>query len=157
MMGIARHRRRRSAAGGTLLAVVLLAACAVMPARLSGNHYVYEDPVAAGGFPVDENILIGYVDAQDLRVMRAHAWKLWAGLTAPSRSTWNGQDLPVFETWYSATEVFEDRYRDRASSRPRAFVRKLEVPKQSLHTRSAAAPAGAGVLSFVKLNEPAEL
>ena len=51
---------------------------------------------------------------QDVRAMRAHAWKLWGGLTAPSRSTWNGQDLPVFETWYSATEVFEDRYRDRA-------------------------------------------
>jgi hypothetical protein len=76
MMGIAGRRRRRSAAGGTLLALVLLPACTVIPARLSGNRYVYEDLPAGGGFPVDENILIGYVDAQDVRAMRAHAWTL---------------------------------------------------------------------------------
>ena len=155
MTGTAGRRRRRTAAAGTLLAVVLLAACTVIHTRLSGNRYVYEDLPSGVGFPVDENILIGYVDAEDVRAMRAHAWKLWGGLTAPSRSTWSGQDLPVFETWYSATEVFEDRYRDRAPSRPRSFVRKLEVPKQSLHTRSVAAIAGAGVMSFVKLNGPA--
>jgi hypothetical protein len=57
---------------------VLLAACTVIPARLTGSRYVYEDLPAGGGFPVD------------------------------------------FETRYSATEVFEDRYRDRAPSRPRS-------------------------------------
>ena len=76
MMGIAKRRRRRHAAGGTLLAVVLLAACALIPARLTANRYVYEDLPAGGGFPVD------------------------------------------FETRYAATEVFEDRDRDRAPSRP---------------------------------------
>ena len=92
MTGTAGRRRRRTAAAGTLLAVVLLAACTVIHTRLSGNRYVYEDLPSGVGFPVDENILIGYVDAEDVRAMRAHAWKLWGGLTAPSRSTWSGQD-----------------------------------------------------------------
>lgn len=150
-------RPPRIVAGGALLAVTLFAACHVMPARLAGDRYVYEDLPAAIGFPVEENVLLGYVDAEDMRAMRAHAWKLWAGLTAASGSTWNGQRLPVFETWYSATEVFENRYRDRPRSAPRALVREMEVPRQSVHTRSTAAIAGAGVMSFVKLNQDAAI
>jgi hypothetical protein len=135
------------------LLVVLAAACRTGPGAAGADVYVYEDLPAAIGFPVDENVLIRSVDAGDVRAMRAHAWSLWAGLTAPSRSAWNGQRLPVFETWYSATEVFEDRARDRAPSPRRRLLRELELPKQSIHTRSSAATAGPGVMSFVKLNQ----
>ena len=148
-------RPRSIVATGSLLAATLLAACQMKPPAPAANVYVYEELPSVIGYPVEENVLVGYVDAEDLRAMRAHAWRLWTGLTAPSRSTWNGQRLPVFETWYSATEVFEDRYRDRPPSRPRSFVRELEIPKQSVHTRSTAATAGAGVMSFVKLNQEA--
>jgi hypothetical protein len=131
------------------LALVVPAACRTVGSR--ADVYVYEDLPASTGFPVEENVLLGHVDAGDLRAMRAHAWALWLGLTAPSGSTWNGQRLPIFETWYSAPEVFEQRVRDR----PRTFVRELELPRQSVHTRSSAATAGAGVMSFVKLNRAA--
>src|SRR5205085_2120647 len=107
-----RVARARRVVPRVVLVATLLAACQVRSAAPPTSLYVYEDLPESAGFPVDENVLISEVDAVDVRAMRAHAWALWAGLTAPSRSTWNGQRLPVFETWYSAAEVFEDRYRE---------------------------------------------
>lgn len=139
--------------GPALGLALLVVACQVRPAALRGNVYAYEDLPASAGVPVDENVLIGYVDAVDVPAMRAHAWRLWGGLTAPSRSVWNGQRLPVFETWYSATEVFEDRRGQRPPASARTFTRAFEVPRQSAH--GGAVIEGAGVMSFVKLNEAA--
>jgi hypothetical protein len=42
--------------------------------------------------------------------MREHAWNLWAGITAPSKSTIGDQNIPIFETWHSAIEVFDDHF-----------------------------------------------
>jgi len=123
----------------------------------SSNLYVYEDLPETIDFPLDENTLIADVDAVDVRAMRAHAWTLWHGLTAPSRSVWNGQRLPIFETWYSASEVFEDRYRqdEDVQAHTRRFVLEFHMPRQSIIARSTAAAEGASVMSFVKLNQAA--
>jgi hypothetical protein len=153
---MSRLARARRLVPRVVLVATLLAACQLRWSTPSTNLYGYEDLPPSTGFPVDENVLIGYVDAVDVRAMRAHAWALWAGLTAPSRSTWNGQRLPIFETWYSATEVFEDRYRQGPpAAGPRRFVLQFQVPRQLDVTRSTAATEGAGVMSFVKLNEAA--
>jgi len=140
-----------------VLVATLLAACHARLTMPSSNLYVYQDLPDTIGFPVDDNVLIAAVDAVDVRAMRTHAWALWRSLTAPSRSVWNGQRLPIFETWYSATEVFEDRYRldQGMEAHPRRFIRKFDVPRQSVIARSTAAIEGAGVMSFVKLNHAA--
>ena len=103
-----------------------------------------------------ENVLLGYVNRQDQRAIREHAWALWQGITAPSRSTWNGQVLPIFDTWFSATEVFDDRAAGRDVDTPdRRFTRQLESPRQSGHSPEAPGGQSAAVMSFVKLNRDA--
>lgn len=39
--------------------------------------------------------------------IRAHGWKLWAELTKDSGQTYEGSQLPVWDTWYSEWDVFE--------------------------------------------------
>lgn len=84
----------------SLCLALLTAACR------EGNRYRYEDIPPGFDHPAEENALLAKVDRDDRRALREHAWDLWAGLTAASGSIWNGQVLPVYETWYSSDEVF---------------------------------------------------
>ncbi|HEY7068396.1 MAG TPA: hypothetical protein VII06_43505 [Chloroflexota bacterium] len=120
------------------------------------NVFQYEDFPAGLGFPTDENVLLGYVSRQDQQAIRAHAWQLWQGITAPSRSVWNGQVLPIFDTWFNATEVFDDAYAGGNPDVPgRRFNRHLEPPRQSGHSPAAPGGHSAAVMSFVKFNRDA--
>ena len=105
--------------------------------------------------PADEQRLLGHVYAGDQAAIRAHAWELWAGLTAPSGwLTPDGQPLPVWETWFSDGEVFDERYRrDGAPVADRPVRHALEIPRQSRH--QVATDRSAAVMSFVKFDPAA--
>src|SRR5688572_7949559 len=36
-----------------------------------------------------------------------HAWDLWLAMNAPSGQSYNGTELPVWETWYDSTTVYK--------------------------------------------------
>jgi hypothetical protein len=86
--------------------------------------------------------------------MREHAWNLWAGITAPSKSTIGDQNIPIFETWHSAIEVFDDHFHNTNLRREnRSLKHKFEIPRQSVHMRSLTGEKRiAPVMSFVKYN-----
>jgi hypothetical protein len=142
---------------GLLFAAGALLADGSRPAvQPGGNTYAFEDIPVEFGFPADENALLSYVYQQDRRAMREHAWNLWAGLNAPSRSVWNGQVLPIWETWYADTEVFEDRYlAEQASVQGRTLRRPFSPPRQTTHTDFAPGTPSGAVMSFVKYNQAA--
>jgi hypothetical protein len=120
------------------------------------NTFQYEDPPADLGIPTDENLLLGYVNRQDRQAIRAHAWALWQGITAPSRSVWNGQVLPIFLTWFSAWEVFDERFAGGDPDNPaRRFRWQYEPPRQSGHRPEAPGGQSAAMMSFVKFNRDA--
>jgi len=100
------------------------------------NNFAYEDIPPDFDYPADENVLIGFVDQGNRKAMREHAWNLWAGITAPSKSIVDNQNIPIFETWYSAIEVFDDHYQNNLHQENRSLKHKFEVPRQSIHLRS---------------------
>jgi len=97
------------------------------------------EPIPPGyQFPAAKATVLGWVAANNVTAMRNHAWNLWAGMTAPSQSTFRGAKLPVWETWYSTAEVFSadplpaaaERGRpDRPFVKPRQFTHFLEAPE----------------------------
>lgn len=139
-----------------VLAPTLLSSCLIRALSSSSPTLVAQDIPAGFDFPADENVLLGHVYSENRQAIREHAWNIWAGLTQQSRSTHNGNPLPIWETWYSATEVFEHRYKTSTEPAPRrTFTRHLEIPKQSVHKTSSRNEISAAVMSFVELNQPA--
>lgn len=59
-------------------------------------------PIALPGFPVPAATIDGWVSSNDQAAIRAHGWALWAGITA---ITPQSQGWPIWETWYTDTEV----------------------------------------------------
>ena len=55
-----------------------------------------------GSFPADKATVNGWVNAQDMPAIRAHAWDIWQSI-----NTLTPDSLPVWETWYSGHELFE--------------------------------------------------
>lgn len=82
-------------------------------------------PAAKGlGYPQSEQTLADYLANLDVPAMRAHAWDIWAALTAASSS-----HLPIMLTWYQNRETFGLGTIDQ----PRTFLPQfLTGPKDSL-------------------------
>ena len=121
------------------------------------SDFAYQGISEGFDYPAVENKLSGYVDAGDGKAIRQHAWNLWAGITADSQWKVGDQTVPVFETWYSAIEVFDDHFKNTDGGRPvRKLQHKFEIPRQSIHSRAITGNDRVSpVMSFVKYNEPA--
>jgi hypothetical protein len=66
------------------------------------------EPIAlpASEFPLPSTQLEQSISIQDTVALRKHAWALWSGLTADSGQSYQGQVLPIWETWLSEDEAF---------------------------------------------------
>lgn len=104
------------------------------------------------GIPAPEYVLLGAAARGDWRAVRRHAWAVWASLNAPSGVRANGEELPVWQTWYDVPEVF-------AASPPgeteRRFGRELRPLAQTVVGHRAAGGRDATVFGFVKYNRSA--
>ena len=80
-------------------------------------------------FPAPRSQLDALVAANDTTALRLHGWTLWAGVTADSSQSFNGQVLPIFETWLSEEEVFSSKLATFLAGRERN-LRPLAVPSQ---------------------------
>lgn len=116
------------------------------------TDFRYRDLPPTPAFPTPEYTLQAAVLAGDQAAVRAHAWSLWAGLTAMTDTEVGGQRLPVFETWYSIDEVYNPR--GRAGLERRALRHGYAPPAQ--RQVAGIRPDGhAGTMSFVKFNRRA--
>lgn len=126
-------------------------------------------PIPPGyGFPTPKAVIDHWVDTSDTAKMREHAWNLWAGMAADSGQSYDGQPLPIWETWYGTEEIFPATGTggvataaallkpDRAP--PRAFI----SPNQFRHlarlkglAAAANGPADVQVVSFNKFDPAA--
>jgi hypothetical protein len=59
-------------------------------------------PIATPGFPTPTKMVDGWVNGGDATAIRNHGWALWQGASAITPQT---QGWPVWETWYTDTEV----------------------------------------------------
>ena len=130
-----------------LFFAVFVATAAAQPAP---DRYAYQDLPARTAFPVPDYKLEALVLDGAQPQVRAHAWDLWAGLTAASDSVVDAQRLPVFETWYSIDEVHNPR--GRAGVDRRTLRHPVAIPAQAALASTSRGGAPAGLMSFVKLN-----
>lgn len=59
-------------------------------------------PTSPGSFPVNEATVDEWVTDNNQKSIREHGWALWQGITS---ITADSQGWPVYETWYTDTEV----------------------------------------------------
>jgi hypothetical protein len=57
-------------------------------------------------FPVSAARINAWIASGDIAAMRNHAWSLWQGMSAASGQSFNGQMLPIWETWAGPNDVF---------------------------------------------------
>ena len=70
-----------------------------------------------------------WVAEQDLKSITAHAWKLWAAITAPSSERFRGAAAPIFLTWWPQGDVFASVQEANALAQDTPRVR-FERPRQ---------------------------
>lgn len=120
-------------------------------------------PIQYPGFPVPAAVIEGWIATNNTDAMRQHAWDLWGGINAITPQT---QGWPIWETWYSGSEIGNQNSGTCAGAGPVAMlsgaarsagrpVHDFQVPEQFHHGRfarrnPAAAAAAAGPV-FVPL------
>ena len=143
---------------GTAAAVILLG-------TVTGHHAaaqsIVPQPIPAGyGFPTDKAVIEAWIATNDETAMRTHAWGLWAGMGADSGQSYNGQPLPVWETWFGSEEVFQPAPLTSVLASRGTPSRQFIEPNQFHHHRSAVGAAAdpqsdMQVVSFNKFNPEA--
>lgn len=120
-------------------------------------------PINMAGFPVPATTVDGWVTNNNQASIRVHGWDLWAGISAITPGT-NG--WPIWETWYTDTEVQNGQPASKANAMFRAlrdsgrpsnpFHRPRQFRHAALNNRFAAGLAmldgGAQVIGFNKFN-----
>lgn len=155
--------------GGAYLAMAAGSKSKVV--KLVATATVTPVPLPTGpDFPVPAATITGWVDNGDTAAIRGHAWSLWQAMAAPSGQYFNGQQLPIWETWASADDVFPQTSAAlKAAVTPRAAtlaarlaqpraLRHFRVPHQFHHGAAANAALAFGnsdVTAFNKFNPQA--
>ncbi|HET6763821.1 MAG TPA: hypothetical protein VFH27_09110 [Longimicrobiaceae bacterium] len=115
------------------------AAPPVVEVANGGNGTVTPVPLAMPGFPVDSVTIDKWINnpaGPDSAQIRAHAWAIWAGLTQLTDQKVDSAQLPVYETWPTAEQVFNPPAAAPAAGAAHPFVRSLHVPRQFGHASS---------------------
>ncbi|MGE3801055.1 MAG: hypothetical protein AB7H80_08550 [Candidatus Kapaibacterium sp.] len=106
------------------------------------------DPPAVGTYPSTQQTIQGWIDKVDMKAIRGHGWDVWASITSPSGEG----DLPVWETWYSGHDLFDDVKPGKKLTRKRfhPFTNPAQFHHQSVIKRSGSIPQNASeqVTSF---------
>lgn len=86
-------------------------------------HGAYPAP-AVRTFPSSSATIQGWIDAMDETSIRAHGWDIWESITSNTPDS-----FPVWETWYSGFEIFDDT----TTLSERVNLRDFEFPTQFAH------------------------
>ena len=112
--------------------VLLVAACTEPikePGDIEGIGKIVPQPIPPRfDFPAARSTVQAWADGYEVERIRTHAWNIWAGMTADSASSHDGQLLPIWETWCGDEEVFSQT----CGQADKPF-RKFERPVQHAH------------------------
>jgi hypothetical protein len=132
---------------------VLTAACSggksgvkgdAMLSDVNVNRYGYVAPRPVGSYPSKPQTIQRWIDAGDSVAIRAHAWDIWASVTANVTA----DSQPTWQTWFSGQEVFSPGARPTAEARTRNVRLPLERARQSVHRIRQIQRLAAGGIPF---------
>lgn len=109
------------------------------------------DVPAGYGYPGSRDEFQAWADTWQIDNITTAAWNLWAGMTSDSGQTWNGTDLPVWDTWCGNEEVFSAQGCNALDRPAHAFRRPAQIAHTALKTGAAVA-SDTSVVSFNKFN-----
>jgi hypothetical protein len=162
------HPAQRIAAAPQLAAqcaALLLAGCGEQPPPPQPTSPPAPKPEPAAGitpmdipagydYPGDRDLFQGWADNWEIEKITSAAWNLWAGMTSDSGQTWNGDKLPIWETWCGTEEAFAA---GGCNKNRTGAARNFEITAQLAHTAlriGKPVPADTQVVSFNKFNPP---
>ncbi len=140
MHRMTRRRRHRLSTRIVLLAGLagLGAACGDDPSTPPGaiEPAPLPDPQVPGySFPETEAAIYGWVENGDASSVALHAWGLWAALTAETEQVVDGQNLRVFETWLTPSDIIDDAQDTARDLRPAATLNQHSATSTAVDAR----------------------
>ena len=126
-----------------LAAALAFASSCIVAAEPQSSQIIIPQPIPPQfGFPVPAATINSWIESGDTRAIRGHAWSLWAGMASPSGQIFNGENLPIWETWYGTEDIFPaapsttgGELTAFVAARPRTALRAFVSPRQFLHNR----------------------
>lgn len=121
-------------------------------------------------FPESESTVLSWLSSTpfDETSIYAHAWGIWAGLTAQSGQVYQGDSLRIFETWLGITEIQtmisdtglktvqqSDLNEAKKSRTPLKLPSQLGHNKQVSETIDSSFSSGGNLFVSVSYNNPA--
>src|SRR6476660_6934103 len=130
-----------------LLRALFLISMAISSACQAKQALEYVGIPSGFDFPASKERLFRDIENNNVRGMRQHAWRVFAGLTKTTNN-----NLPIWETWYPSSEVFSSARILPHHGLERAFVnpRQFDLLSNSLDSTPRKA-----LLSFVLFNKEA--
>ena len=149
-MRFAIRQGRTSVIPGLLMTAAAMVACeravpgsGVGSAAAGGAHpgtYEYTGPAPVGTYPSSYATIQGWIDAGNTAAIRAHAWDVWASITAQTK-----YNIPTWQTWYSGHEIFEDSSEVAVRTRHRNGTVGFELRRGFSHRPALVRSANGGI------------
>jgi hypothetical protein len=118
---------------GKLRQLALICSALLAHAGLAQAAGITPEPIPPKyGIPGDQKVIQAYTDKNDVGAMRNHAWQIWEGLTADSKSSYEGKVLPIWETWLATNQVF--------TNPPQSLCETCEIQTLSAPAREFKSP-----------------
>lgn len=143
----------------TVVLAVLLTASGAAPAQQAGAAAAAAAPIYPQPIPAQYNIpgnraaIQKLADTNDVKGIRKHAWDVWSGLTADSRSKYQGKPLPIWETWLATSQVFTSPPKEVS---PNGDLAPLPKPNRDFKSPHQFAH-GASALRLAQMTNPGAL
>ncbi len=111
---------------------------AAAKAEAAGDEFPTYTPLPAWFKFQSKDTVNGWVADSDVKSMTEHAWEIWGGLTTLTKQVFNGQKMPIYETWYDRNEALSPPQTVAPRLRGARRIRNFELPKQLIHTGALA-------------------
>ncbi len=130
------------------------AANSATPAATPASAGITPADIPAGyGYPGDRTQIQSWADAWEIAKITDHTWNMWAGMTANSGQTFNGSQLPYWETWCGTEDVFGGACgANKTMSRPGRPFRIASQLTHEANLKGLSAQPDTTVVSFNKFN-----
>jgi hypothetical protein len=131
------------------LSVVAVAACdrgsAAMPpiseaAGVLADSYRYVPAPPVRTYPSTNATIQRWISNANTKAIRSHGWDIWQSIT--SATSYN---RPVWQTWYSGHELFEETNETHVLARAKHGVVQFGIRRNAMHPSTIAARSANGI------------
>lgn len=87
---------------------------------VSNDSFIFTPLQSSSGLPMNPNTIQNWIDTGNETEIQGHALDIWAALNQFSGQTFQGRQLPIWETWFSGDEIYDSQTLCSSTERPSA-------------------------------------